>query len=253
MRSRTIDARPPGGGAGAPYIVPWGWLDVVGAAALFVVLSTVAGGLALNATTRLMPGPYLAPLPLVVSAASLVAAVVTWTRARRRDWARWVFGHRAPTRVDVAIGAAAGVAMVALIPLGLGSLIELFVAAQGGKMPVVQQEMQSFAQDHRTAPLLLISAGLVAPLGEEAFFRGLLFPVLRRNLGPWPAVGASGAVFSAIHFQPTLEAYVLTAVIVLPVGMTLARLYEWRATLWVPIIGHAVYNLVQVVILIVAT
>lgn len=246
-----LDATPTRrGDAPSRYTVPWSWVDVVGAAALSIVFTGIAG-FAVTLARPVLPDVYVAPILVCASALAVAAAVMGWTRARRTDWAESVFGRHRPTRRDLVMAIAAGLGMFAVITLGLGWLLEVVVGASGGELPRVQQDLQGLAEDPRTAPLLALGAVVLAPIGEEMFFRGLFFPVLRRRLAAWPAITLSGAVFAGIHFQSTLDAYAVTAVIVLPVGMTLAWLRERRATLWVPIVAHSVYNLVQVVVLVV--
>ena len=237
------------GDAASRYTVPWGWIDVVGAAALSIVFSGMAG-FAVTLARPVLGDLYAAPILVCASALAVAAAVMGWTRARRADWSESVFGRHRPTRRDLVMAIAAGLGMFAVITVGLGWLLGVVVGAGGGELPRVQQDLQGFADDPRTAPLLALGAVVLAPIGEEMFFRGLLFPVLRRRFAAWPAIMLSAAVFAGIHVQSTLDAYAVTALIVLPVGMTLAWLRERRATLWVPIVAHSVYNLVQVVLLV---
>jgi membrane protease YdiL (CAAX protease family) len=59
-------------------------------------------------------------------------------------------------------------------------------------------------------------------------------------------MGISAVLFGLSHLQTTLEGYLLVLLIIIPLGMFLAYLYERRGTLLVPILTHAVFNLVQV-------
>ena len=88
----------------------------------------------------------------------------------------------------------------------------------------------------------LIVAGAViiiaAPICEEIFFRGYLYPAMRSRLGVWGAVFLNGFLFSAVHFS-------LFGLI----GRTLAGiifclLYEHNDNLWSPITAHALNNFV---------
>lgn len=49
--------------------------------------------------------------------------------------------------------------------------------------------------------LLFVIAGVMAPLVEEMFFRGMLLTFLRRHLSDAAAVGVQAVLFAAIHFQ----------------------------------------------------
>ena len=52
------------------------------------------------------------------------------------------------------------------------------------------------------AILLVVMAGVMAPLVEELFFRGLLLRLLLRTMGPVVAVVLQALVFAAVHLQP---------------------------------------------------
>lgn len=81
--------------------------------------------------------------------------------------------------------------------------------------------------------------GILAPLGEEIYFRGFAYPVLKRKLGTGFGILASAVLFSALHFD---------ALRFLPItigGMGLAWLYERTGYLVIPIIAHSVWNLIM--------
>src|SRR5690606_3497347 len=52
------------------------------------------------------------------------------------------------------------------------------------------------------ALLLLLVVGVIAPIAEELFFRGLLFRALEKRWDQWWALGLSSAFFAATHVQP---------------------------------------------------
>ena len=58
---------------------------------------------------------------------------------------------------------------------------------------------------------LFFSAAVVALL-EEALFRGGILGLFRRTLGPWPAIIATSAIFSAVHFLKPDERVEVTSV-----------------------------------------
>lgn len=88
----------------------------------------------------------------------------------------------------------------------------------------------------------LIVAGMViivaAPVCEEIFFRGFLYPAMQRKMGIWAAALLNGFLFSAVHFS-------LFGLL----GRTLAGalfclLYEYTGNLWSPVAAHALNNFV---------
>ena len=86
-------------------------------------------------------------------------------------------------------------------------------------------------------------AVLVAPLTEEFIFRGFFYGVLKRHFGQLAGMAASAAFFAAVHQNiPAIP-----ALFVLAVGFTLA--YELTGSLWAPVLMHALFNGVSVVVI----
>jgi len=82
----------------------------------------------------------------------------------------------------------------------------------------------------------LLVGGLVAPVAEEAFFRGYLFAGLRQHLGLWPAVLLTAALFALAHILPTSWPPIFV------LGVLFALLYEQTASIWPAVIGHGLIN-----------
>ena len=81
--------------------------------------------------------------------------------------------------------------------------------------------------------LLLIA---IAPLAEEALFRGFLYRLLRRRLSPWLAAPISAALFAASHGSLVLAPWLFY------MGLVLALLLERTRSLCCPIIVHGLAN-----------
>lgn len=84
--------------------------------------------------------------------------------------------------------------------------------------------------------MALLLGAVVAPVAEEIFFRGFLYPGLRRSWGTGWALLASAALFAVIHG--------FTAVIppIFVIGLVLAISYEITGSLWPAILIHAAMN-----------
>lgn len=103
-----------------------------------------------------------------------------------------------------------------------------------------------------------VSAAILAPIGEELFFRGFATTAWRRVLGAWPAIVRGAVFFSLAHVvtlfdtsaaegaQRALYAFLVR----LPVGIALGWLFLRRGSLWAPIGLHAVFNGLQVAALV---
>ncbi len=88
-------------------------------------------------------------------------------------------------------------------------------------------------------PLTIVLAGIAvvvaAPVGEEVFYRGLIFGGLQR-WGFWPAALISAAVFSGTH----LDSGSLIPFFI--IGVTLAWLFWRRGNLWESVAFHMLFN-----------
>lgn len=76
----------------------------------------------------------------------------------------------------------------------------------------------------------------ITPMSEELFFRGFIFRGLLPKFGPWRAIVASAAVFSAFH----LSLGVLIPIFI--TGFLFAWLYWRTGSLWAAIGAHAGQN-----------
>lgn len=131
-------------------------------------------------------------------------------------------------------------ALVAAYPLLL--LVQAMVyGASGGQMQ--PQEVVEFLQ-HAEAPrdriAVLVMAVIVAPVAEEFIFRGYLYPVGRKYLGPFFAVAGSSFFFALLHGHLAS----LPALFTLAVCLALA--YEKSGSLLVPMVMHATFNAVSI-------
>ena len=80
---------------------------------------------------------------------------------------------------------------------------------------------------------------ILAPLLEEAVFRGVLYASLRRRLGVAASAAIAAIAHAAVHFD--LAALAPLAVIFFLFGL----LYERAGSLWAPTIAHGGHNLIS--------
>jgi len=90
---------------------------------------------------------------------------------------------------------------------------------------------------------VLLVAGIMAPVAEEIFFRGVLFRWLRGRCSFWSAAIVSSAIFGLLHGELSLAAAALI------MGIVLAYLYEKSQSLWSPVLIHILNNSVKIIIL----
>jgi uncharacterized protein len=122
----------------------------------------------------------------------------------------------------------------------VGALIVSVVVSQLGEPEGVKQ-----ALDVARTPSLFVASlvvmALLAPLAEEAVFRGLLYGWVAGRWGTTIAWFASSILFAAAHVEP---AHVL---LVLPLGLWFGWLRQRTDSLWPSLVAHVVNNGLAVV------
>ncbi len=117
----------------------------------------------------------------------------------------------------------------------------------GGEGATPKQDLNDLFQSRAILPLTGVATVMMAPLGEEIFFRGFVFAGLLRPLGLRAAMVLSGLLFGAFHVTG-LD----TIGLVIPfgvVGMLFAWVYYRTGSLWTSIATHLLFNLVSFVLL----
>jgi len=82
----------------------------------------------------------------------------------------------------------------------------------------------------------LLGAGIVAPVAEEAFFRGFVFSGLRRSMRLVPALAVSAALFAVAHIAPNSWPPIFV------LGVLFALLYEQTGSVWPAVFMHGFIN-----------
>jgi membrane protease YdiL (CAAX protease family) len=136
--------------------------------------------------------------------------------------------------IGLAFGALGWVALIAVLSLlALGALAAGFERAVPDRPPEMIVWLAALPWGLRLA--VSLSAGLV----EEVFFRGLLQPRV--------GIGASSLLFVLAHAsygQPLL----LVGITLLSLGF--GALTRWRRTVWPAITAHALFDAVQLLVII---
>jgi membrane protease YdiL (CAAX protease family) len=88
--------------------------------------------------------------------------------------------------------------------------------------------------------LVIIAVVIVAPVAEEAFFRGVVFNAWRREAGRRWAFFGSAALFAAIHLS------LLSLLPIFVLGLGLAWVYDRTKSLVAPMAMHAMVNGISV-------
>ncbi len=85
--------------------------------------------------------------------------------------------------------------------------------------------------------LSAVSTLVVAPICEEAFFRGTLYRISRDAMDPVFGAIASAIVFAGYHLDVSLFPELFWS------GIVFAVLYEIKKSVWLPVFTHCVNNL----------
>jgi len=87
----------------------------------------------------------------------------------------------------------------------------------------------------------IVLVGLLAAIGEEIFFRGILQRIFIQIFkSPWLGILVTAAIFSAVHGQ------FLGFIPRMILGAVLGALYWYSGSLIIAMVGHFVFNVVQV-------
>lgn len=149
-------------------------------------------------------------------------------------------GLRSTARTWLVLGVLFG-----LLAIPLAGLIATAVQTLLGK-PLTNPQLDFLAPEGFSwtgAVGMFIMGGLVAPLAEEIFFRGVLYSWLQSTLGVRPGIILSGILFGAVHGEISIA--VATGVM----GIALAWIYERSQSLWPAVIIHSINNGVKIILL----
>ncbi len=189
--------------------------------------------------------PALGKKPMVAQAmtalSDLVLLFFLWRIGRRVADGSLVARYRAMGLLLPALALVGGVALAFATMVGIAQLASHQVV-QFHPRPDEQFFVPGTDWQY---PIVLATAGLIAPFVEEFYFRGVLLSWLGAKITIMPAILVSAALFGLLHFRfaghPGAEGWVFTGVIAL-VGLINAMLATTTKSLWPPFCLHAAYN-----------
>ncbi len=201
------------------------------------VLSGVSAQSLAASHARLIVLIYLLTPPLEVTA---VVAILL----HKNLWRRFLtknYGHQPDLGRHLAEGFMWGIGLILLTAVLVSVESRSFhVSIQPNNPFVYSPAVQRTPWD--VAFLIALAVVVMAPLAEEALFRGLLYGGLRRSYGRLPAALLSAVIFGAAHMNASLFIPLVVA------GLILAMIYERSASLWPSTVAHATLNGVSVVL-----
>lgn len=193
-------------------------------------------------------------LAVALALSAVVFIALLWVAARFTfgkyggSWER--LGFVAPTwrTLGWALAALAGAFIISMV---YGGLIEAF-----GVDALKQDCGDQVPQQIRDSRLLLgMTATLVigfAPVAEETFFRGFIFPGIARAWGLVPGIVVSGLLFGSAHVLGNPELY-KSLVVFAGIGMVFAWVYSRSGNLLSTVLAHFAFNAFGVLMMIATT
>jgi hypothetical protein len=221
---------------------------------LVILLVTFYTGMALGAWVCKLAGTP-PPSAWQMGAAALsfqgVAVPLVWLFVREHGLAvREAFGFRQVLLPAIAAGA---LAAALFVPLGWG--LQQLSAFLMQHLPLLQLKAveQETVQTLRLAssPFQRITLGvvtvLIAPVGEELLFRGVLYTWIRQTGFTGLALWTSSILFAVVHFN------LATFLPLLCLALLLGWLYERSGNLLTSIVAHAMFNALNFLLLLVTS
>jgi uncharacterized protein len=226
----------------SPENPPWGRRELLKAVLLIVLgslllLVLVGVGMAVLEMDPATAGGMSSPLLFGagVGIYGLVIVAVYWFAVRRTGGSWSLVGvHSFEGRWWRALPFLFVVQMAAMI------MINLAVATwfTGGEFenPQVEAITGGVGLSMTDLVLLLFLVAGVAPVAEELFFRGMLYPVMRRRWGSVAAVVLNALLFALIHYFPILLPGLFTS------GLIFAWVRERSGSIIPSIVLHSLQN-----------
>jgi hypothetical protein len=217
---------------------PWSGWDVVALGFItFVTIIVCIFSTAYVVHARFSPSsPWTDSLksPEVIVAGQLVAYVLIlllmYVLVRNHSSGRVLESIRWNWPINWTLYLAAGVGLaIVLVPLGN-------VLPMPKNVPI-----DEFFRTARDAYVLSLFGVLFAPVFEEVFFRGFLYPVVARWLGVYPAIVITAILFASIHATQLKYSWGPVLIIFL-VGIALTTVRALKKSLSATILMHMAYN-----------
>jgi membrane protease YdiL (CAAX protease family) len=132
---------------------------------------------------------------------------------------------------------------IALIPVLILIMVATYFVTRFFKyQPPVQPIVQVFMEEKQTGILLMstLFAAVFGPVAEEIFFRGFMYPAIRKGLGRFWGMMITSAVFAFLH------AHIVGFLPIMALGLLLVYLYEKTGSLVPSMAVHIAHNVSMV-------
>jgi uncharacterized protein len=159
-------------------------------------------------------------------------------RPRKYAW-RVIFRDRLSIRwLFICLG-------IAVIAIPVSAYLAVFIRQLLGR-PLESPQLSFMLPQGFSWPGLigmLVSVGILAPIAEEIYFRGVIFRWLRGGWKFWPSALISSVIFGLLHGE------ISVAIAAFVLGLILAYAYEKSNSLWGSIAIHIANNSINILLL----
>lgn len=221
-------------GTRVPRWKPWSAflaliLGFVAASIGFIVIATIASAFGASFED---PPPAVTISATILQNVLLIAAAIFFARTVARP-TPWQFGLRRPAWWP-SVGWTV-LAFFAFIAFSATWISAMGLENEEDTLPA------ELGVDESTVALIAVAflVTVVAPVGEELFFRGFYFRALANWKGIWPAAVITGITFGAIHAGGSPIGFLVPLGVF---GVVLCLLYAKTQSLYPPIVLHAINN-----------
>lgn len=206
----------------------WGFIDII-----LVYLGIM--GVTILATLLPIPGMsekgfYLYSY-LVQFTATMVFVYLFALLRPRGEWRD--LGVRKARLQDIGLYGLIGGSLLIILVLVLGLVLKYF---QPNLAPQPFEEMLRSGTRLYQFIIIVFAGVVLAPISEELFYRGMIYPLFRKHLGRGGGALLAGLVFGLAHWD-------LWRAIPLAIGgAVLCYIYEKSDSILVPMVAHGVWN-----------
>ncbi|MFJ1954439.1 lysostaphin resistance A-like protein [Streptomyces microflavus] len=161
----------------------------------------------------------------------LVVALVGWVRIQRPRWLAHAPAPRPESEIPRFGWSVLGCTVLAFLA---GQSLALWIHVTAGSASFDASNQTRHAAGALATLLLTL---VTAPAGEEALFRGLIYPLLRKRVHILASTMVTAVVFGLLHGNAVQFASTL------PLAVLLALVYERTRVLWPCVVLHLGFNL----------
>jgi CAAX protease family protein len=226
----------------------WSWYEAL---AVYIVAFVVAGLATLPLIRVMEPEADLTSIVVTATAALVMLGVLLlWLSTYHKGWLEVMrLPDRGTWAREIGSGVLFGLGLYPVMVIVVGGLLTVLLQTISGEHVEPPEQVGEHLPAIGTA-ITIVYAIVIAPIGEELFFRGVLFRSLRDRHGFWVGAVGSAIGFGLIHFIPgsAIDAALLMIVMFLT-GIALCFLYERRRTIVAPLAAHVTFNVIGIVLI----